>query len=43
VLELYHNVNSVCAQKIRIALSEKGLHAMEHVLSRKGGQNDPST
>ena len=24
VLELYHNINSVCAQKVRIALKEKG-------------------
>jgi hypothetical protein len=23
VLELYHNINSVCAQKVRIALKEK--------------------
>jgi glutathione S-transferase len=22
VLELYHNINSVCAQKVRIALNE---------------------
>ena len=27
MLELYHNINSVCAQKIRIALAEKGLQA----------------
>jgi len=25
MLELYHSVNSVCAQKIRVALAEKGL------------------
>jgi len=25
MLELYHSVNSVCAQKVRIALAEKGL------------------
>ena len=24
LLELYHNINSVCAQKVRIALEEKG-------------------
>ena len=25
MLELYHSINSVCAQKVRIALAEKGL------------------
>ena len=24
MLELYHNINSVCAQKVRMALIEKG-------------------
>ena len=24
MLELYHSINSVCAQKVRIALEEKG-------------------
>ena len=24
VLELYHSINSVCSQKVRIALNEKG-------------------
>jgi len=33
VLELYHNVNSVCAQKVRIALKEKGQEAQEHLLT----------
>jgi hypothetical protein len=27
VLELYHNINPVCAQKVRIALEEKGQKA----------------
>src|SRR5208337_945156 len=41
VLELYHNVNSVCAQKVRIALAEKGQVAKEHLLTLQGDQNDP--
>jgi glutathione S-transferase len=42
VLELYHNINSVCAQKIRIALLEKGLDAKEHLLTLRGDQFDPA-
>jgi glutathione S-transferase len=42
VLELYHNVNSVCAQKVRIALAEKGQQATEHLLTLQGDQNDPA-
>jgi glutathione S-transferase len=42
VLELYHNVNSVCAQKVRIALNEKGLDAEEHLLTLRGDQFDPA-
>jgi glutathione S-transferase len=42
VLELYHNINSVCAQKVRIALAEKGQDAKEHLLTLQGDQNDPS-
>jgi glutathione S-transferase len=41
VLELYHNVNSVCAQKVRIALKEKGQEAQEHLLTLRGDQNEP--
>jgi glutathione S-transferase len=41
VLELYHNINSVCAQKVRIALLEKGEAAKEHLLTLRGDQNDP--
>jgi glutathione S-transferase len=42
VLDLYHNVNSVCAQKVRIALTEKGLEAKEHLLTLRGDQFDPA-
>ena len=42
MLELYHNVNSVCAQKVRIALAEKGEEVTEHLLTLQGDQNDPT-
>jgi len=42
LLELYHNINSVCAQKVRIALKEKGQEAKEHLLTLQGDQNDPA-
>ncbi len=42
MLELYHNINSVCAQKVRIALDEKGQEAREHMLTLRGDQNDPA-
>jgi glutathione S-transferase len=42
VLELYHNINSVCAQKVRIALAEKGQEAEEHLLTLRGDQFDPA-
>jgi glutathione S-transferase len=42
VLELYHNINSVCAQKVRIALTEKGQSATEHLLTLRGDQNEPA-
>jgi glutathione S-transferase len=42
VLEHYHNINSVCAQKVRIALNEKGLDAKEHLLTLRGDQHDPA-
>ena len=41
MLELYHNINSVCAQKVRIALKEKGQDAREHLLTLRGDQNEP--
>jgi len=42
MLELYHNINSVCAQKVRVALLEKGLAAKEHLLTLRGDQNEPA-
>jgi glutathione S-transferase len=42
MLELYDNTNSVCAQKIRIALAEKGLQAKQHLMTLRGDQFDPS-
>ena len=41
MLELYDNTNSVCAQKVRIALKEKGQKVSEHLLTLRGDQNDP--
>jgi glutathione S-transferase len=42
MLELYHNINSVCAQKVRIALYEKDQKVTEHLLTLQGDQNDPA-
>ena len=42
MLELYHSVNSVCAQKVRIALAEKGLSYAEHLMTLGGDQFDPA-
>jgi glutathione S-transferase len=42
MLELYHNINSVCAQKVRIALYEKDQNVTEHLLTLQGDQNDPA-
>ena len=42
MLELYHNINSVCAQKVRIALFEKHQNVKEHLLKLQGDQNDPA-
>ena len=42
MLELYHSINSVCAQKIRIALHEKGLTASDHIMTLRGDQFDPN-
>jgi glutathione S-transferase len=42
VLELYQSINSVCSQKVRIALKEKGLEAKEHIMTLRGDQNDPA-
>jgi glutathione S-transferase len=40
MLELYHSVNSVCAQKVRVALAEKGLEYREHLMTLRGDQFD---
>jgi len=37
MLELYHSINSVCAQKVRIALVEKELQCEEHLVDLRGG------
>ena len=42
MLELYNNINSVCAQKVRIALAEKGQDVKEHLLTLRGDQNEPA-
>jgi glutathione S-transferase len=42
MLELYHSINSVCAQKVRIALAEKGVTAKEHLMTLRGDQFDPA-
>jgi glutathione S-transferase len=42
MLELYHSVNSVCAQKVRIALAEKGLTCQEHLMTLQGDQFEPA-
>jgi glutathione S-transferase len=43
MLQLYHNVNSVCAQKVRIALTEKELECKEHLMTLRGDQLIPHT
>jgi glutathione S-transferase len=42
MLELYHSINSVCAQKVRIALEEKGQKAKDHLMTLRGDQNEPA-
>jgi glutathione S-transferase len=42
MLELYHSINSVCAQKVRIALEEKGKQAKDHIMTLRGDQFDPA-
>ena len=42
MLELYHNTMSSCAQKVRVALAEKGLEWKSHHLNlRAGEQQEP--
>lgn len=40
MLELYHTVNSVCAQKVRIQLAEKDLDWESHRMPLCGDQFD---
>jgi glutathione S-transferase len=42
MLELYHSINSVCAQKVRIALEEKGQKATDRIMTLRGDQYDPA-
>ena len=42
MLELYHTVNSVCAQKIRIQLEEKGLPWTSRLMTLRGDQFEPA-
>lgn len=42
MLELYHSINSVCAQKVRIALQEKGQEAKDHIMTLRGDQFEPA-
>jgi glutathione S-transferase len=42
MIELYHSINSVCAQKIRLGLLEKGLACTEHLMKLNGDQFDPA-
>jgi glutathione S-transferase len=42
MLELYHSVNSVCAQKVRIVFEEKSLPWTEHLMTLQGDQFDPA-
>jgi glutathione S-transferase len=42
MLELYHSVNSVCAQKVRIVLAEKSLEYKDHLMTLRGDQFDPA-
>jgi glutathione S-transferase len=41
MLELYHSVNSVCAQKVRVALAEKGQEYQSRLMTLRGDQFDP--
>jgi glutathione S-transferase len=41
MLELYHSINSVCAQKVRVALAEKRLEYREHLMTLRGDQFHP--
>ena len=43
MLELYHSINSVCAQKVRIVLAEKGLEYKEHLMTLGATNSTPLT
>jgi glutathione S-transferase len=40
MIELFHSVNSVCAQKVRIVLAEKGLEYRDRLMTLRGDQFD---
>jgi hypothetical protein len=42
MLELCHSINSVWAQKVRIALAEKGLDYEDRLMTLRGDQFDPA-
>lgn len=42
MLELYHGITSVCAQKARLTLAEKGLQWRSHLMALNGDQLDPA-
>ena len=42
MLELYHSINSVCAQKARLALAEKKVPYQERLMTLAGDQFDPA-
>jgi len=42
MLELYHGTTSVCAQKARLTLAEKGLEWESHLMALNGDQLDPA-
>jgi glutathione S-transferase len=42
MLELYHSINSVCAQKARLALAEKTVPYQERLMTLAGDQFDPA-
>ena len=42
MIELYHSINSVCAQKVRIALQEKGQQAKDRIMTLRGDQYEPA-
>jgi glutathione S-transferase len=41
LIELFHSVNSVCAQKVRVVLAEKGLEYRDRLMTLRGDQFDP--